>query len=181
MKNFIIVLAIIMMTGLSFAGTITLNQTFTTDTTFNPFPNNNPIYGLTISGNVVLDQSTSLIRVLLQTNSGNEYIIFESYPLISENLLFTFNAKSDETTVLNGEKPVGIRIELINARITISQFIFSTVPVSNATTLQLAEKRNSDNRKIYTMKQNLPKYGMSWTPGYTKTVSKFYFEKKGYF
>jgi hypothetical protein len=151
MKKLILLLTIIITNGLSYAGSITLNQTFTTDTTFNPFPNNNPIYGLTISGNVVQNQPTSLIRVLLQTNNGNEYIIFESYPLIAENLSFTFNSLSDETTILNGEKPVGIRIELINARIMISKFVFSTVPVSNATTLQLAEKRNSDNRKINTI------------------------------
>jgi len=65
------------------AQTIQIDSIFTSDGEIFPFGPNDTIYGLSISGSVTLSSNTSLVRVILTYNSGNEWMVFESYPLIS--------------------------------------------------------------------------------------------------
>ena len=85
------VMALFSIVGLKTANAeeINVNQTFTSDSVFNPFspPPEDVIYTFSISGTVSLHSSTSLVRVLLNTDKG-EFMVLESYPLISADTLF---------------------------------------------------------------------------------------------
>jgi hypothetical protein len=54
------------------AQTIQIDSTFASDGEIFPFGPNDTIYGLSISGHVKLSSDTSLVRVILTDNSGNE-------------------------------------------------------------------------------------------------------------
>jgi hypothetical protein len=64
------------------AQTIYIDSTFTTDGEIFPFEPNDTIYGLSISGSVTLSSDTSLVRVILTDEAGQEWMVYEAYPMI---------------------------------------------------------------------------------------------------
>jgi hypothetical protein len=84
------------------AQTIQIDSTFTTDGEIFPFGSNDTIYGLSISGHVALSSDTSLVRVILTDNSGNEWMVYEAYPMIVEGSPTILTNECDETCYLTG-------------------------------------------------------------------------------
>ena len=64
------------------AQTIQIGSTFTSDGEIFPFSPNDTIYGLSISGSVTLNSDTSLVRVVLTDIAGQEWMVYEAYPMI---------------------------------------------------------------------------------------------------
>ena len=57
------------------------------------FKQSEVIFGLCISGSIQLNNDNSLVRIILVDDKFNEYLIYESYPLlISNNIYFVTNA-----------------------------------------------------------------------------------------
>lgn len=59
------------------AQTIIIDSTFTQDGIIFPFNQNDTIYGLSISGSVELFSDTSLVRVILSDQNGNEWMVYD--------------------------------------------------------------------------------------------------------
>ena len=184
MKTLALKLSIlILIIGLSinaFTQTINIDSTFYADTEIYPFSQIDSIYGLNITGSCQLNSDTSLIRVILGT-SEEEYMIFESYPLITQGYDSAFSDICDETCFLNEEEPLYISIEIINASIYIDDIIISNVWQDNLTELQYQSKRITDQTKIEYMNQNILDNRWNWIADSTEFVKQFYFEKKNYF
>jgi len=181
MKNFIIFTVIIclIMTGSKMMASedIYVHQTFSNDTTFNPFPPPEVIYSLRITGNVDMLSSRSLVRVLVTTDKG-EFMIFEAYPLISTDSVFDFRDICDETCFLDGVIPDVIRLEIIDASIKLDYITYDKEFVQDATTLQYEEKKKKDFEKIDLMNKKIADLGMDWISGNTSLVDLYYQEKK---
>jgi hypothetical protein len=126
-----------------------VNQTFTTDTVFNPFtpPPEDVIYTIKISGSVTMNSLTSLIRVILFTDEG-EFMVLEAFPLIAADTAWEFSGYCDETCYLDGLTPFEIRLEIINASIYIEDFFYDLEEVEDASAKQYIEKKNSDHIKV---------------------------------
>jgi hypothetical protein len=88
---------------------ITLDTIITTDCEFDPFNSVNAIYSLSINGTIKLDSDTSLVRVVLYDSLFNEYMVYESYPLIASDLIFSFSDVCDETCYLDSISPLFTR------------------------------------------------------------------------
>jgi hypothetical protein len=71
------------------AQTINLDTIFTEDMIIYPFSQYNIIYGLTITGSVELLSDTSMVRVILSDQDGNEWMVYEAYSLILPNGLIS--------------------------------------------------------------------------------------------
>jgi hypothetical protein len=97
------------------AQSIIIDSTFTTDAEIFPFNPNDTIFGLGLSGNLILNSDTSLVRVIVGDSDSLEFMVLESYPLICNDNTITLNKFSDETTFLNTFKPKYIRLALVNA------------------------------------------------------------------
>ena len=79
------------------------------------------IYGFTISGFADLKTENSLIRIVLMDDKDNEYLVYESYPLIANEISSTITEVCEETCLLNEITPTKIIIQLREASIKIDK------------------------------------------------------------
>lgn len=163
------------------AQNIRINQTFTQDTTFNPFNGLSQTYSMKVSGNVQLFSDSSLVRIVMIDRNGNRFLVFETYPLITLNNSFDFNEACDETCFLEGILPDSIRVDIINASVKLNTIYQDTNFISNATDLQARIKWRNDSVKISIMNQRISQEHMYWRSARTQFVPKLFNEKETIF
>jgi hypothetical protein len=122
------------------AQTIQIDSTFTSDGEIFPFSPNDTIYGLSISGSVSLHSDTSLVRVILTDIYGQEWMVYEAYPMIVTDTAFDIVEECDETCYLNCIIPYSIQIQLYN-----SSFELDTI-YKKANIVPFIETLINDNR-----------------------------------
>jgi hypothetical protein len=83
------------------------------------------------------------LPVLFFVTDKGEFMVIESFPLISADSVFEFSDYCDETCYLDGVTPVEIRLEITDATIYIHHFFFDTEEVEDATSQQYLEKKES--------------------------------------
>jgi hypothetical protein len=156
---------------------IQIDTTFTSDGEIFPFGLNDTIYGLSISGSVSLSSDTSLVRVILTDNSGNEWMVYEAYPMIIEDSVFEIHEVCDETCFLEEFLPNSILIQIIDAEIIISYLTLRSIRLENLPALQYQAKRNKDLEKAQLMNQYIASRGWEWIADTTGLVKMFYQHK----
>jgi len=77
------------------------------------------IYGLAVKANVTFNDSKSAVRIILTDNVGDEYLVYETYPMLEDGNSVTIDNLCEETGVLNGVTPRSLRVEVKNATVTI--------------------------------------------------------------
>ena len=157
--------------------TILIDTTFTTDGEIYPFSQNDTAYGIRMSGDIVLNSDTSLVRVIFSDTNYNEYMVYEAYPLISSKYSFSVNNVYDETYCLDEVVPYSIRIEIINASFTLDQIIISSEECTNSEQDRYTAKRTLDDKKIDTMNVRIDDFGMEWISSDNSEVAMYYEEK----
>ncbi|MBE9466970.1 MAG: hypothetical protein IMY72_01460 [Bacteroidetes bacterium] len=159
---------------------IVVHQNFTTDKELFIFGKISKITGVCISGKAQLNDNNSLIRVVLVDNSGNEYLIFETYPLISQNKNFSFSNKGEETYYLSGLNPKSLRIELINAKLLLNEISYSDKDNKNynAESLRKIHKKQQLLDNIQNIKSKIQYNNMLWFADTTSYTNLSYSEKK---
>jgi hypothetical protein len=160
---------------------INISQTFSSDTLFAPFSGTTPIYSLKAYGNINLYSDSSLVRIVMVDSYGNPWLVYESYPLITDTNSFVFTAGCDETCFLDGIVPDSIRIDLISAFLTVDSLKLDTNYIPNATELQAQAKWNNDSVKINIMNQRIQEEHMYWRAGRTSVSLMSFFSKENLF
>ena len=84
---------------------ITIDSIFRSSFEIFPFDKIESISSMSIEGEVYLNTDTSLVRVLLEDESGVQYMILEFYPLICPGLYQNFSTHCDETCLLEQTNP----------------------------------------------------------------------------
>jgi hypothetical protein len=156
------------------AQTIQIDSTFTTDGEIFPFSPNDTIYGLSISGSVNLHSDTSLVRVILTDNAGNEWMVYEAYPMIVTDTVFDLKDECDETCFLDAPVPISISVQIINADLYISNFSVSTEEFQDMQILHFQAKRNKDLEKVLLINQYIVANGWNWTADTSELMKMFY-------
>ena len=172
---------LILIIGLSFNAftqTINIDSTFYADTQIYPFSQVDSIYSLNMSGNITLNSDTSLIRIILTDTLGNEYMIYEAYPLITSEMNFSIYDECDETCYLNEFNPNSLIIYTIDASIYINNLSYSTIPCENCESQQYDAKRQKDFGKIQLMNINIIARGMDWVAGDNSVVQSYNYIKE---
>jgi hypothetical protein len=159
------------------AQTIQIDSTFTSDGEIFPFEPNDTIYGLSISGHVTLSSDTSLVRVILTDNSGNEWMVYEAYPMIVTDSSFDIEEVCDETCYLEEFYPHSLKIQIIDAIITISDLSYSLTRYQNLSVLQQEAKRRKDLEKVQFMNQYIASKDWEWVADTNYVTNKFYYER----
>ncbi len=160
---------------------IPINQTFSADTAIKPFSGNVSLYSIKLNCQVELLSDSSLVRVVMIDTSSNHYLVYESYPLITFSRNYTAEEVCDETCFMNGIVADSLRIDLINAVVTIDTLSIDTGYNANATTLQAQAKWLTDSIKIVTMNQQVAKAKMYWRAGRTPVTGSSFMEKEKIF
>ncbi len=158
--------------------TLRINDTFTLCDTIYPFQGIDIITGLAFSGIITHTDLNSVARIILVDSSNNEYLIFESYPLIIDDLDQEYESNCEETVILDSIHPMQIRFELLNTDLSIDNFILSsnsTYPYSNFIADSLHNKQI--NYKIDEIKSNIQTYQLGWIADSTN-ISHYWFTSR---
>jgi C1A family cysteine protease len=160
---------------------IQIDVTFTSDTLIYPFEGIDKISELSMEGSATLNNDTSLVRVILQDETGFQYMVFETYPLISITKLVSIKKYCDETCALKQIHPISLIIQLIDAELTLESLIYDDQEKQDAEQLRYEAKRAKDAEKIETMNKQICFYRMNWVSDDNSLVEKYYEQKKHIF
>ncbi len=145
---------------------------------------NSPLLsGLFISGSVNLSSdSQSYVRVILTDTNGKEYLIFETYPLLLENLDCSFSKIGLETAILDNVQAKAIEIETLNASFTLDSVYFDNADSSFSKKDKSFSNRKSQCEFIAEkLNKQLEKEQGMWRAGVTFISQMTFEEKKGMF
>ena len=142
------------------------------------------ISGFSISGTAVLNNDNdSYIRVTLVDNYNYEFLVYENYPTLSDELTTRFTNIALETILLDDITPQCLKISILNASLELDTISFSNASANN--------RQNSNNpvaiQKAQTqyivdkLNTNLERRNMTWRAGVTSMSEKTYSEKKDMF
>lgn len=165
-------------------GTIQLGQTFSQNSEILPFDGKvSAIYGLAINANITFNSEKSVVRVILVDKLGDEYLVYETYPLLEDGNSVSVNNLCEETDLLNGVKPQSIKVQLSDAVLTLNSIAFSTAAEQGVDIEKVKkEKKNlQNNRKINQINKSVKSKGLAWVAGETEISSLSYSEKKKLF
>ena len=162
---------------------LTVRQTITEDAEI-PFGVRTHISGLSVSGRVVFENDDdSYVRVIMKDNYNYEHLVYESYPLLADNMSVSFQNIAMETKQLDGIVPYSLRVELKNATLTLESLNYvvtsgkgTRVP-ENETVLQKEQCQYIVDR----LNENLVGHNKLWRAGMTSVAEKTFEEKKAMF
>ena len=80
---------------------IDVDTTFSCNAHIEPFKDQKPISGLAVSGEIILHSDSSLVRIILMDNKYNEYLIYETYPVLAGSSQFSLNEVCEESCLLD--------------------------------------------------------------------------------
>ncbi len=147
-----------------------------------PFKSMNSIKSMGLNGFITLNSGTSLVRLILVDSKKNEYLLYEAYPLISQTKFLSVVNACEETCFLNSITPSSIKIEIVDASVSIRGFSFS--PVSGKIDNQLVSQKlreRQNNYKIQALNEQISKQKAKWVAGRTSVSHLSYAEKKRLF
>ena len=159
---------------------VKIGNTFDRDTTLS-IRERTTISGLSISGTAVLDNDNdSYIRVTLVDNYNYEFLVYENYPALSDDLTTKFTNIALETILLDDITPQCLKISMLNASLELDTISFSNASANN--------RQNSNNpvaiQKAQTqyivdkLNTNLKRRNMTWRAGNTSISGMTFSEKK---
>ena len=164
------------------AQSISIGQTFTTSTTISPFTRSAEIYGLDMSADISLDHYASLVRVILIDNNFDEYMVYEVYPRITDKNVFSVRNICEETFLLNAVRPKSLKIEIVDASVTLHGISVSYTPhrMSDEQFNEYYEdiREKQIDQKIIALNKYIRENGMNWKAERTDISHLPYREKK---
>ena len=142
------------------------------------------ISGLSISGTSVLNNDNdSYIRVTLLDKYNYEFLVYENYPVLSDDLTTIISNIALETIALDDITPKCLKICVLNASLKLDVINYSNAPSF--------EKNNSSNPVeiqkeqvsyiVEKLNDHLEKRNMTWRAGVTSMSKKSFSEKKAMF
>lgn len=156
-----------------------VGQTFTTSVTL-PLNDLPVLSGLSLSGSAsLLNGDDAYIGVTLLDTAGCEHLVYETYPLMADDLSCTLNDVALETAALDNVRPDSLKIFLRNARLTIDALHYAGR--TTATDWQTQRKNLLASQKSYTLErlnQHLRERNMTWSVGETCYSSLTFDEKR---
>ena len=184
MKIRLLILALFLAT-VCLGNTITINQTYSSYTEITPFNEINNASSITMSGNVVLNSDTSLVRIVMIDDIGEEYMLFESYSMIVDSNEYSFNNYTEETKYLHNIKPQSLKIYVKDASVHILSLYINTDAIT--TTLEQTENlrynyyKSINKQKVANLNSQISKRGMRWTTSETEWGNLYFKDKRFYF
>ncbi|MCP4310474.1 MAG: T9SS type A sorting domain-containing protein [Bacteroidetes bacterium] len=160
---------------------IEIDKTFSQSSQIDPFYDASPISGLGITGHVVLNSDSSLIRVILIDDHNNEYLVFESYTLLADSTHFSISQLGEETSLLRQVVPSSLRIEILDASLFLTELVTSKPGLHKSLLSQEDLRKQQMLERINKINDNLRKRNIPWIAGETSLSNMSHEEKKMHF
>lgn len=184
MKNFtklLIILVVLLYSKPSNAQEYSINKSFTIDTELSIFKTDNPIGSLQLNADIKLNSKKSLIRIILVDKTYSEKLVFESYYQLTDDNTFSVTNACDETELLNNLQPAYVKIQIVDASITIKSFITgSPISALESGTFEKDQKiiqATKKKLKIDQLNKFIDRTGQKWAAGET-SISNLPYERK---
>lgn len=149
-----------------------------------PFNSKSPIYGLSISGSVTLENNQECyVRIILKDDYNYEHLVYECYPLLVDSLKTDFENTAIETMMLDAIIPQSLIVEVKNAYISLDSYsMLSSKPNGDRNQTGAEEIRKEQCQYIADkINENLERHNMTWRAKVTSISNKSYEEKKDMF
>ncbi len=160
--------------------TIPVDLILNENTELSMFKSKTPISGLAVSGDISLYSDSSLVRLILVDHFGDEYLIYETYPILAGSTRFSVTGMAEETSSLDRVIPFRMTIELVNASIHLKEVMVSEGdgPPKEIKSERLQQQSQSKIRRI---NEHIQQSGQHWVAGETSISRLSYQEKLGMF
>ena len=133
---------------------------------------NKKIYALAISGYVEKKTADYVVRVILKSKNGHEYLLMELYDELSDSEVFVFNDYGEETLSLDCVEPDSLKIFINDAAIKISSFTIAE------TAEQMRNYEECRQKQIVSKVERINEYnkrnGRPWIAGYKDAMLQPY-------
>lgn len=162
---------------------VKIGNTFDRDTTLS-IRERTTISGLSISGTAVLDNDNdSYIRVTLVDNYNYEFLVYENYPALSDDLTTKFSNIALETILLDDITPQCLKISMLNASLELDTINYSKTSANNRQNSNnpVAIQKAQAQYIVDKLNTNLERRNKTWRAGVTSMSEKTYSEKKDMF
>lgn len=161
---------------------IALNKSLSASGNAYQFASAAPITGLAISGTVTLKNAQGFVRVLLEDQNGQQYLVYEANSFTQESLTSTFDRFGEESHQLPNVKPAVLKVELAEAVLSMTDIYY--VP-SVAGSFRLEQDDSLRIRqaaeKAAVINAQIKKKGQKWVAGVTPIALMSYEQKKTLF
>jgi hypothetical protein len=168
------------------SGIIRINEKYSKSIIIHPFKQKECLYSLSLNARLQLNSINSLVRVILITETGDEYLVLESNYMISVQNQMEYSDYGEETAILDGVIPSGIKIEIEDASIILETFSYNNITQNKLgskdfTSRSKKIKINQDIVKIDLLNKQIKKNGYLWIAGETPVSLMTYQQKKKLF
>ena len=143
--------------------------------------NRSEITALSISGICVLNHGgDSYVRVTLMDDHNYEYLVYENYPLLSDELTTRFTDTAIETVILDGITPKCLKVTMKDASLELESVNCYRGSSSNRLSPKSPEEIQEEQSQyiVDRLNTNLRMRNMTWRAGMTSMAEKTYEEKK---
>ena len=188
MKIFIILFKLLTLLTIAFsyliitpikAQSIKIDSIFSSDAEIFPFSPNDTIYGLSISGSIVLNSDTSLVRVILTDISGQEWMVYEAYPMIVSDTEFDIDKVCEETSFIEIDNPFSLIINIENSSLCITNLFYDNIRYQSADSLRTQVKLQKEVEKAASINEYIEYYGWQWEAGIiTNDLDNLFYNSK---
>lgn len=140
-----------------------------------------PVYGLSVTGKSHLTNDKGYVRILLKDNYDYEFLIYETYSLLSDSLVSSFNGVAMETISLDAITPVALLIHVDNANLELTDIQYSTSTTERSYSDTYEKLHRQKTEIVDKLNQHLKERNMPWLAGVTSFSQMSYEEKKASF
>ena len=156
---------------------IIINNSFSEDSTITPF-NDDAMSGIGVTGSIILNSDSSFIRIIVNNILGEEYLIYETYTMLTDTNNFEFVSECEESCFLDGYIPIEIIIQVRDGYVNLYKILWSDDALTDPLSLQLQAKTNKNNEKINRLNNYIEENNLIWIADETSLSKLFYSEKK---
>ncbi|MBN1332031.1 hypothetical protein JW978_04065 [Candidatus Dojkabacteria bacterium] len=137
------------------------------------------IYGLTINADVNLPNKDSLARVILYSDDGTKYLVYEAYYLLNGQGEFSVQEKCEETCLLGETKIASLEVYTENgAGLEVTKVNMNQSEATAAEAAQIEQKKEDVlDEKIAELNDSIEEKGYDWQAGRTAFGELSYEEK----
>jgi hypothetical protein len=162
--------------------TIGIARVFSANEEIRPWSGQSVI-GLGISGRVQFTSTRGLVRVIVVDNQLQEYLVYETYPLIAGAESFQIRNACRETCVLPPTVLVALKVELVDASLYAETIITNQLMTTAGARAQSAApwqdvKAAQEREIIDALNRQIKAKGLKWVAGETPLSRLSYSEKK---
>ena len=150
-----------------------------------------PIYSLALNAEVRFSGEAGLVRVVLTDQNGDDYLVYEGYPLIADtqNGRILLVKTCDETCVLDKVSPSSLRVQIEDATLHIRSIsllytarnLNSEVKRKGPKAYVRQLKAKQDRAKVEKMNHTLEQRTLPWSAGMTPVCRMTYAQKQRLF